>query len=133
MSLGGDPTDGTDPLSEAVNRLTAETGTLFVVAAGNDGPVEGSIGAPGSATPALTVGAVDRDEKLAAFSGRGPRPGDSAVKPEITAPGVGIVAARATGTAMGEPVDERVHRGVRHLDGDAARGGQRRPAGPAAS
>ena len=106
MSLGGDPTDGTDPLSEAINRLTAESGTLFVVAAGNDGPVEGSIGAPGSASSALTVGAVDRDEKLAAFSGRGPRPGDSAVKPEITAPGVGIVAARATGTAMGEPVNE---------------------------
>jgi subtilisin family serine protease len=106
MSLGGDPTDGTDPLSEAVNRLTEESGALFVVAAGNDGPAEGSIGAPGSASAALTVGAVDRDESLADFSGRGPRPGDNALKPEITAPGVGIVAARAAGTAMGDPVDE---------------------------
>ncbi|RAO36227.1 Minor extracellular protease vpr [Micromonospora noduli] len=37
MSLGGDPTDGTDPMSQAVNDLTAETGALFVVAAGNSG------------------------------------------------------------------------------------------------
>jgi subtilisin family serine protease len=106
MSLGGDPTDGTDPLSEAVDRLTDESGALFVVAAGNDGPTEGSIGAPGSASAALTVGAVDRDENLADFSGRGPRQGDYALKPEITAPGVGIVAARAAGTAMGDPVDD---------------------------
>jgi subtilisin family serine protease len=34
MSLGGDPTDGTDPLSEAVDRISADSGTLFVVAAG---------------------------------------------------------------------------------------------------
>jgi len=38
MSLGGQPTDGTDPVSAAVNELTAATGTLFVVAAGNSGP-----------------------------------------------------------------------------------------------
>ena len=38
MSLGGTmPTDGTDPMSVALNRLTADTGTLFVVAAGNTG------------------------------------------------------------------------------------------------
>nr|BFE76839.1 hypothetical protein GCM10020092_101400 [Actinoplanes digitatis] len=34
MSLGDDaPSDGTDPLSSAVNRLTAQTGALFVIAA----------------------------------------------------------------------------------------------------
>ncbi len=39
MSLGSDEqTDGTDPLSQAVDNLTASTGTLFVVAAGNSGP-----------------------------------------------------------------------------------------------
>src|SRR5262249_40884636 len=48
---------------------------------------------------------VDRQDKLASFSSRGPRLGDAAPKPEITAPGVGIVAARATGTSMGAPVD----------------------------
>ncbi|MEQ4300063.1 S8 family serine peptidase [Plantactinospora sp. B6F1] len=106
LSLGGGPTDGTDPLSQALNRITADTGTLFVVAAGNDG-ADYSVGTPGAATSALTVGAVDRDESLADFSSRGPRLGDEGLKPEITAPGVGIVAARAAGTTMGTPVDDR--------------------------
>ncbi|MEU7340873.1 S8 family serine peptidase [Streptomyces sp. NPDC007074] len=106
MSLGASlETDGTDPLSEAVNTLTASTGTLFVVAAGNDGPGTSTIGTPGAADAALTVGAVDRDDSLAPFSSRGPRFGDGAVKPDVTAPGVGIVAARAAGTTLGDPVD----------------------------
>ncbi|MEH0933312.1 S8 family serine peptidase [Micromonospora sp. CPCC 205558] len=105
MSLGGDPTDGTDPMSQAVNDLTAETGALFVVAAGNSGAAR-TVGAPGAAAAALTVGAVDRADNLAEFSSRGPRLGDNGLKPEITAPGVGIVAARAAGTTMGTPVDD---------------------------
>ncbi|MET7312575.1 S8 family serine peptidase [Streptomyces sp. NPDC005571] len=106
MSLGASiETDGTDPLSEAVNTLTASTGTLFVVAAGNDGPGLSTVGTPGAADAALTVGAVDRDDSLAPFSSRGPRFGDGAVKPDVTAPGVGIVAARAAGTTLGDPVD----------------------------
>ncbi|GAA2834006.1 S8 family peptidase [Kribbella solani] len=105
MSLGGEATDGTDPLSQAVNDITAQTGTLFVVSAGNEGQDE-SVGTPGAAASALTVGAVDREDKLADFSSRGPRLGDSGLKPEITAPGVGIIAARASGTDMGDPVDQ---------------------------
>ncbi|WUD72184.1 S8 family serine peptidase [Streptomyces sp. NBC_00510] len=105
MSLGGEDSDGTDPMSEAVNSLTASTGTLFVVAAGNSGPDQSTINTPGAADAALTVGAVDRDDSLAPFSSRGPRSGDDAVKPDVTAPGVGIVAARAAGTTLGDPVD----------------------------
>lgn len=100
MSLGGGPTDGTDPLSLALNDLTKTHGTLFVVAAGNDGLV-GSVGAPGTADAALTVGAVDARDRLAEFSSRGPR--GHVAKPEIVAPGVDIIAARAEGTAMGTP------------------------------
>ncbi|RAS64815.1 subtilase family protein [Lentzea atacamensis] len=99
MSLSGEPSDGTDPLSQAVNRLTAETGTLFVIAAGN----QGFVGLPGTADAALTVGAVDRSDNLAEFSGRGPRFGDGAVKPDITAPGVDITAARAAHSVNGQP------------------------------
>ncbi|MEV5960771.1 S8 family serine peptidase [Kribbella sp. NPDC051952] len=105
MSLGGEATDGTDPLSQAVNDITARTGTLFVVAAGNEGQDE-TVGTPGAAASALTVGAVDRTDQLADFSSRGPRLGDAGLKPEITAPGVDIIAARAAGTIMGQPVDE---------------------------
>ncbi|MFC4608414.1 S8 family serine peptidase [Streptomyces maoxianensis] len=107
MSLGSDaPTDGTDSMSHAVNTLTASTDTLFVVAAGNAGQNGlSTIGSPGAADAALTVGAVDRDDSLAPFSSRGPRLGDAAAKPDVTAPGVGIVAARGSGTTMGSPVD----------------------------
>jgi hypothetical protein len=103
MSLGsGMPSDGADPMSQAVDRLTAETGTLFVVASGNSGPFEKSVESPGAADAALTVGAVDRDDTLAPFSGRGPRTGDDAVKPDITAPGVDIVAPLADGSRLAE-------------------------------
>ncbi len=100
MSLGGLPSDGTDPMSEAVDRLSKSSGALFVIAAGNSGAEE-TVGSPGSATEALTVGAVDRDNSLANFSSRGPRIGDGALKPEVTAPGVEIAAARAAGTEQG--------------------------------
>ncbi|MFD4350168.1 S8 family serine peptidase [Streptomyces coelicoflavus] len=107
LSLGSDaPSDGTDPMSQTLNELSKSSGALFVVASGNSGPGTGTIGSPAAADAALTVGAVDRDDTLADFSGRGPRPGDDAVKPDVTAPGVGIVAARAAGTTLGTVVDD---------------------------
>ena len=106
MSLGTNSfTDGSDPMSQALNTLTKDTGTLFVVAAGNVGPEESTIGTPGAADAALTVAAVDDQDKIASFSSRGPRFGDKAMKPDIAAPGVNIVAARAAGTAMGAPAE----------------------------
>ncbi len=102
MSLGGDSTDGTDPMSVAVNQLSAETGALFVVAGGNAGPSKYTVGTPGAADAALTVGAVDSQDVLASFSSQGPRVGDRAVKPDLTAPGVGILAARSRLSATGE-------------------------------
>lgn len=102
MSLGSDaPSDGTDPLSQAVNHLSAETGALFVIAAGNNGAPE-SIGGPGAADSALTVGAVDSSDTLAPFSSQGPRTGNGGLKPEITAPGVDILAARSRFAPEGE-------------------------------
>ncbi|GAA1603796.1 S8 family serine peptidase [Kribbella hippodromi] len=98
MSLGSDwPDAGTDVMSQAVNRLTSETGALFVVAAGNSG---GTPGSPAAADSALTVGAVDHNENLADFSSRGPRYLDNAIKPDITAPGVDIVAAKAKDSVL---------------------------------
>ncbi|WP_040480333.1 S8 family peptidase [Longispora albida] len=103
LSLTGQPTDGTDPLSQAVNRLSAGTGPLFVAAAGNTGG-RAMAGTPATADAALAVGSVGRDDRLSSFSSRGPRVRDAAVKPDLTAPGEGIVAARAAGTSMGAPV-----------------------------
>jgi subtilisin family serine protease len=102
MSLGSDtPSDGTDPISQAVDRLSAQTGTLFVVAAGNTGQPD-TISAPGAADAALTVGAVDGGDEVAFFSSQGPRVGDGALKPEITAPGVDVLAARSQYDVDGE-------------------------------
>ncbi|RAS64829.1 subtilase family protein [Lentzea atacamensis] len=104
MSLGtNSPSDGTDLVSQAVNRLTAEHGALFVVSAGNSGR---PVASPAAADAALTVGAVERDDRLAGFSSRGPRIGDGAIKPDITAPGVDIVAAKAKHGVIGTPVGE---------------------------
>ncbi|WP_186763154.1 S8 family serine peptidase [Lentzea tibetensis] len=97
LSLGGTDEAGVDPLEEAVNTLSAQHGVLFVIAAGNEGRAE-SIGSPGSADAALTVGAVDKEDVLAPFSSRGPRAGDGAIKPDVTAPGVAITAAKANST-----------------------------------
>ncbi|WP_261384016.1 S8 family serine peptidase [Streptomyces sp. T12] len=135
MSLGSDePSDGTDPMSQALNALSRSTDTLFVVAAGNTGELGTStVGTPGVADAALTVGAVDRDDSLASFSSRGPRLGDKAVKPDVTAPGVNIVAARAAGTTMGNPVDEHytaasgTSMATPHIAGVAALVSQRHP------
>lgn len=105
MSLGGMDTPETDPLEAAVDKLSAEKGVLFAIAAGNEGPQ--SIGSPGSADSALTVGAVDDKDKLADFSSTGPRLGDGAVKPDVTAPGVDITAASAKGNDIAGEVGEK--------------------------
>ncbi|GAA2209475.1 S8 family serine peptidase [Nonomuraea monospora] len=105
LSLGGPDAPGVDPLEQAVNSLTAEYGTLFVIASGNDGPQQ--LGSPSSADAALSVGASYRDaDTVAQFSSTGPRPGDAAVKPDLIAPGVGIVAARANAPEGGDQYTE---------------------------
>ncbi|MCE7045605.1 S8 family peptidase [Streptomyces purpurascens] len=106
MSLGGGDTPAIDPLEAAVNKLSEEKGILFAIAAGNEGDFgEQTIGSPGSAAAALTVGAVDDKDVLADFSSRGPGL-DGALKPDVTAPGVDITAAAAPGSQIAQEVGE---------------------------
>lgn len=105
LSLGGMDTPEVDPLEAAVNKLSAEKGILFAIAAGNEGPQ--SVGSPGSADAAVTVGAVDDKDGLADFSSTGPRVGDGAIKPDVTAPGVDITAASAKGNDIAKEVGEK--------------------------
>src|SRR5205807_1043759 len=57
MSLGG-PGDANDPLSQATDNAFA-AGVIVAVAAGNAGPRMDTIGSPGAAVDAITVGAFD--------------------------------------------------------------------------
>lgn len=107
LSLGArGSSDGNDPTSLMVDRAVEAADTVVVVAAGNEGPAEKTIGAPAAARQAITVGAVEDNGQIADFSSRGPTL-DSRVKPDLVLTGVSITAARATGTTLGQPVNER--------------------------
>lgn len=109
MSLGtSTPGDGSSPLSRAVDNA-AKQGVAVVVAAGNNGPAAGTVGSPGDARLAITVGAVDNQGALASFSSRGPTL-DGRVKPDLVAPGVAVRSlqprgrlASYSGTSMAAP------------------------------
>ncbi|MFG3715637.1 S8 family serine peptidase [Micromonospora sp. NPDC047730] len=102
MSLGSvqPTTTCDDPISQAVNELSGSSRSLFVIAAGNIGSSQNTVSSPGCATSALTVGAVDSTNATAQFSSRGPVGGTHVLKPEIAAPGVGILAAAAGGRGL---------------------------------
>ncbi|UYM04066.1 S8 family peptidase [Solicola gregarius] len=98
LSLSSPPTDGDDAVAQSLDRLTTESDTLFVAAAGNRGGVGSdpyTIGSPGSAKSALTVGAARENDGQARFSSEGPTRATYRLKPDVTAPGVDILGAKA--------------------------------------
>ncbi|MGY4770716.1 S8 family serine peptidase [Kribbella sp. CWNU-51] len=106
MSIGtSEPVDCTDPMAAAVDRISASSGVLFVVAAGNLGGPSEAISSPGCAASAMSVAATDLTQTTADFSSRGPVLANHAVKPDIAAPGVDITAARAGGRGDSAYVD----------------------------
>ncbi|WP_345801760.1 S8 family serine peptidase [Microbacterium sp. AZCO] len=96
MSIGSmTPSDGTDIMDTALDEIADETGTLFVVAAGNYGAPE-TIGSPGAARAALTVGSVDDPSgAMSWFTSQGPLTLSGAMKPDIAGPGNDVTAARS--------------------------------------
>lgn len=90
-----------NPISIASKRAYDE-GIIVNFAAGNAGPGENTLN-PYSASPCvMSVAAGDKSGNLADFSSRGV-PGDEFAHPDITAPGVQIIAARATTGAVTPP------------------------------
>ncbi len=104
LSLGAPgPSDGSDALCETCDAAVA-AGVMLCAAAGNEGPQPYTVGSPGAARNVLTIGAVNDQDRMANFSSRGPT-SDGRTKPDVVLPGVDIIAARASGTRMGAPVD----------------------------
>jgi subtilisin family serine protease len=82
-----------DAVTLAVKEAT-EKGILVIGAAGDDGPDYLTIMSPGGSAEAVTVGAYDTEmQEIPNFSGRGPSL-SFLTKPDLVAPGVGIVGAK---------------------------------------
>ncbi|MEK6861203.1 MAG: S8 family serine peptidase, partial [Nanoarchaeota archaeon] len=107
-----------DDMSEASDNAM-QAGVITFIAAGNSGPGGNpncrhnnifpnqpfgffSICSPGTSLKAITVGASDKFDNLAGFSGRGyalfANNSVSAIKPDLTAPGVAITSTVPTGS-----------------------------------
>jgi subtilisin family serine protease len=114
MSVGAPVTESyyTDPLTLATKTLV-DSGITVVAAAGNngknaDGKAQwGGIASPGNAPWVLTVCAFSTkgtynttDDVMADFSSAGPTAVDFGAKPDICAPGVGVVSTSAPGSAL---------------------------------
>ena len=87
-------------------------GIIPVFAAGNSGPSEGTVGAPGAYEEVISIGATDAQDEIAYFSSRGPVSynGKTYIKPDVSAPGVDVYSAKPgggfqnmSGTSMATP------------------------------
>lgn len=110
MSVEGlDPAQ--DPFCALLNRMRAMN-VLPVFSAGNSGPRPKTVGVPGACPDAFSVGATTSSDSVASFSSRGPVPWKTGtiIKPDISAPGEGVLSAdkngrysTKSGTSMASP------------------------------
>ncbi|MCS6777394.1 MAG: S8 family serine peptidase, partial [Chthonomonadaceae bacterium] len=105
LSASGTGLVGTDAYSRKVDEITRNN-VLAVISASNDGPGGSTVGTPGVAKNALTVGSVNdnlgpagfvgwpgNNDDIATYSSRGPT-GDNRTKPDVVAPGSWIDSVR---------------------------------------
>ena len=123
LAPGGDPANAPDVVN--MSWAFAEAGCLtdFLAdvqafraagifpsfAAGNGGPLPGSVSSPGAYPGSFAVGATDIFDDVPYFSGRGPSPCDGGIKPNVGAPGDAITSSvpwgydTFSGTSMAAP------------------------------
>jgi tripeptidyl-peptidase-2 len=128
MSFGvGNEAEGTARIDAMVDSvLSAHPGLVFTISAGNDGPGLSTVGFPGSAGRAISVGATlpasflapgpggAREDQLAYFSSRG---GELA-KPDLVAPGVAYSTVPRWST--GQEIEQGTSMASPHAAGLAA-------------
>ncbi|MFQ6124708.1 MAG: DUF4350 domain-containing protein [Candidatus Heimdallarchaeota archaeon] len=98
LSLGGP--GGPDDLSSLAVDAAVTQGVVVTASAGNEGPFYSSVGSPGAARLAITVGATTLNGELTKFSSRGFNLGRYP-DPDIVAPGLDIIAPLSATSFLG--------------------------------
>ena len=98
-----------DSVNRMANEMVYNDITLFIAAGNSAG--RGTIGTPGSAEDAITVGALDKDSSIAAYSSQGPTE-ENRVKPNVAYVGSSVMSVAhntgdqytdMSGTSMATP------------------------------
>ena len=98
-----------DSVNRMANEMVYNDITLFIAAGNSAG--RGTIGTPGSAEDAITVGALDKDSSIAAYSSQGPTE-ENRVKPNVAYVGSNVMSVAhntgdqytdMSGTSMATP------------------------------
>ena len=113
LSLGEPEIEPSRDIVALALDAAAAAGVVPVVAAGNDFEDfgRGSVGSPGNAVAAITVGATTStaSPSIASFSSAGPTPISLRLKPDVVAPGTSILSSQpggwglSSGTSMAAP------------------------------
>ncbi|HEX6974588.1 MAG TPA: S8 family peptidase [Vicinamibacterales bacterium] len=113
-----------DPLVQAVERAV-RAGIVVITASGNFGvnkstglPGYAGVTSPGNAPSSLTVGAINTfdtvtrlDDRVTAYSSRGPSWYDAFAKPDVSAPGHNMLSVAAKGSYLRKLNEKRGGRG----------------------
>lgn len=101
-----------DPWFMAMVDSWVVAGIFPAFSEGNSGPACGTAGSPGDYPQSFASGATNSADEIAAFSARGPSAFGGIMKPDVTAPGVGVRSSTASsdtsygifsGTSMASP------------------------------